>query len=119
MKEFDESKHPRDEDGKFTYGTDNRVYDSRDDFRQTVERARKKQSDNKRSGINSQKRKSRIQSKVFDKIRTVRKKLEKDGYAIITVNDFQKRYTVKLYNSEKDFDFEILNVERIKGDRKK
>ena len=62
MAEFDESKHPRDEDGKFTDGSgttyrqnasygeilarDKRraAYDSRDDFGRTVERVRDKTS---------------------------------------------------------------------------
>lgn len=46
MADFDESKHPRAKDGKFTNGTGNRGYDSRDDFRQTVERAKSASSKN-------------------------------------------------------------------------
>lgn len=55
-----------------------------------------------------------IQSKVFDKISTVRARLEKHGEAIIIVYDATRQYTVRLYGPDKDYEYDIVDIEEIK-----
>lgn len=54
-----------------------------------------------------------IESKVFDKISTVRKILEKRGEAIITVYTSTHKITVRLYGPDKNYGFDILDIEEI------
>lgn len=54
-----------------------------------------------------------IQSKVFDKISMVRKRLEKCGEAIISVYSSTNKYTVRLYGPNKDYDYDIIDIEEI------
>ena len=55
-----------------------------------------------------------IQSKVFDKISTVRRRLEKRGEAVITVYDATHKYTVRLCGPNKDYEYDIMDIEEIK-----
>ena len=51
---------------------------------------------------------------VYDKISTVRNILVKDGFAVITVNDFHWKYTVRLYGADNDYEFDIIKTQPIK-----
>lgn len=123
MTTFKEEDHPRDGDGKFTDKNGVSVSGATDIDRlvaiaERVKRQRRELSDsiNARANENRQKEadskyqadKLRIESAVFDKISTERRALESKGYAIIKVYTFDYVYRVKLYGSDKDFEYKIL-----------
>ena len=45
----------------------------------------------------------------MNKYSTVRKKVDKLGYAITYVNDGNKGYLVRINKSDNDFDYDIIN----------
>ena len=52
-----------------------------------------------------------IGSHVFDKISTYRRELQKFGEVIMPVITYNGTYKVKLYDADKDYDFEIISFE--------
>lgn len=87
------------EDGKFVSKgkTETKGYDSKDNFGELNKRVR-----------NSKKTK-RLTSAIMNKYSTVRKKVNKFGYAITYVNDGNKGYMVRINKSDNDFDYDIIN----------
>ena len=103
-----------------TYSTENGRYGSKADKLEKVEsiysddapRAVKVRSN--KSNKSYKRLKNRIQPTVFDRISSVRKDLERDGFVTITVNDFSSQYTVRLYGADNDYDFDIIKKQPIK-----
>ena len=56
----------------------------------------------------------RIDSAVYMKYSSVRKEVEKKGFAIIYINDGEKNYLIKINKSDNDFDYDIIKSWRIK-----
>ena len=76
------------------------AYDSKDNFGEL----RKKVSKSKKT--------QKLTSAVMNKYSTVRKKVDKLGYAIIYVNDGYKGYIVRINKSDNDFDYDIIKEEK-------
>ena len=104
MKTFREEEHPRDNDGKFTSKGGNTV-DSLID-KQSDTPSEDKVSMGIKNSIN--KYNPQFQSKVFEKISSVKKKLQKNGSAIITLVHNGTFYLVRLYGADKDYDYDII-----------
>lgn len=142
MSTFNERDHPRDKSGQFTekgYDSRNdfgqtvdraqrtyrqnagysqilaadRAEREREEKREKAERIYSDDAPCTKSKPNYGKLKGKIQSKVYDKISSVRKDLKRDGYVYINVNDFYRQYYVKLYDSEYDYEFEIIRISKI------
>jgi hypothetical protein len=109
MAQFDESKHPRDKDGKFTNG--NGINKSETEKR--AELVKKYSSEPERDlrevERNTKKYNPRLDSAVMKKYSTVIKKVEKFGYAITYVNDGNKGYLVRINKSDSDFNYDVIN----------
>lgn len=116
---FREEDHPRDKGGQFAEkggGEKGKLADaikqySDDPARDLVAAGLPSGEKNASAGDDKQKRK--IQSQVFDKISTVRRRLETHGRAMITVFDNSYRYTVRLYGPDDDYEYEIVDMEEI------
>ena len=55
----------------------------------------------------------KLDSAVMNKYSSVRKSVEKNGYAVVVVNDGKYKYLVKINNSKDDFDYDILKKDKI------
>lgn len=89
---FDEKKHPRDNKGQF-------AEKETKEYRQNTSYSEILQKDKKTKNLDSA---------VMNKYSSVRKKVEKIGYAITYVNDGDSSYSVKIIKSDDDFEYEIL-----------
>lgn len=92
----------KDADGKFVSKnkTEDKAYDSKDNFGEL----RKKVSKSKKT--------QKLTSAVMNKYSTVRKKVERKGFATIYVNDGGKGYIVRINKSDNDFDYDIIKEEK-------
>ena len=119
--QFDESKHKRDKDGKFT----NKNGSGKSEEERLTELVKKYSSnpDDDLKKLGKSKKKSRrvnyghpkaVTSAVFDRISTVRSELDRYGQSKIKVNVNDYTYTVLLWGEDRDFDYMILGKRRIK-----
>lgn len=96
---WQEEKHPRDEDGKFTdKGTGKQ-------FRQNASYGEILKADK----APRYKKTKKLTSAVYNMISSNRKTLEKHGECEIEVFTYAYKYKVLLYGKDGDYDYEILS----------